>query len=109
MRAVAAHPGYAATNLQSHTGSVLQNGVMVISSKVIAQSEEMGALAPLYAATQDVPGGSFVGPNGLLGGRGFPVLVGRSKAAGDPAMAEALWDLSEQLTGVSFPTSMTEA
>ena len=45
VRAVAAHPGYAATNLQSHTGSVLQNGVMVISNKVIAQSEEMGALA----------------------------------------------------------------
>ena len=43
VRAVAAHPGYAATNLQSHTGNALQRVGMWIGNKVIAQSDEQGA------------------------------------------------------------------
>src|SRR6266550_6113221 len=79
VRAVAAHPGYAATNLQQHTGSFLQNAVMAISNRVIAQSEEMGALPTLYAATQDLPGGSYVGPDGFSEVRGGPTLVSPRK------------------------------
>ncbi|MEP6665330.1 MAG: oxidoreductase, partial [Nocardioidaceae bacterium] len=90
VRALAAHPGYASTNLQSHTGSALQHAVMAASNRIIAQSEEMGALTPLYASTQDLPGGSYIGPNGPLEQRGFPTLVGRSKAASDADTAERL-------------------
>ncbi len=103
VRAVAAHPGYASTNLQSHTGSRLQNAVMAIGNRVLAQSDEMGALPTVYAATQDIPGGAFVGPDGLRQQRGHPTLVGRSSAASDEASARRLWELSEELTGVSFP------
>jgi NAD(P)-dependent dehydrogenase (short-subunit alcohol dehydrogenase family) len=103
IRAVAAHPGYAATNLQQHTGSRLQDAFMVVSNKLFAQSDEMGALPTLYAATQDVPGGAYVGPDGFQEQRGHPTLVGRSKAASDPESARRLWTLSEELTGVSFP------
>jgi NAD(P)-dependent dehydrogenase (short-subunit alcohol dehydrogenase family) len=103
LRATAAHPGYAATNLQSHTGSRLQNGFMAIGNRLFAQSDEMGALPTLYAATQDIPGNSYVGPDGRGEQRGHPTLVGRSKAALDEDTARKLWDLSEQLTGVSFP------
>jgi NAD(P)-dependent dehydrogenase (short-subunit alcohol dehydrogenase family) len=103
VRAVAAHPGYTATNLQSHTGNLIQSAIMWVGNKVIAQGEEMGALPTLYAATQDIPGNSYVGPDGLHEGRGHPKLVGRSGAAQDKATAAALWELSEQLTGAPFP------
>jgi len=103
VRAVAAHPGYAATNLQSRTESFLQNAMMRVGNRVIAQSDEMGALPTLFAATQDIPGGSYVGPDGRGGHRGHPTLVGRSGAAQDEAVARRLWELSEELTGVRFP------
>jgi NAD(P)-dependent dehydrogenase (short-subunit alcohol dehydrogenase family) len=103
LRAVAAHPGYAATNLQSHTGNVFQHIGMWIGNKVFAQSDEHGAWPTLYAATQDIPGDSYVGPDGFQEGRGHPKLVGRSDAASDREVARRLWDLSEELTGVSFP------
>jgi NAD(P)-dependent dehydrogenase (short-subunit alcohol dehydrogenase family) len=103
VRATAAHPGYAATNLQSRTGSRLQNGFMAIGNKLFAQSDEMGALPTVYAATQDLPGGSYVGPGGFQEQRGHPALASRTSAAQDTDTARKLWDLSEELTGVSFP------
>jgi NAD(P)-dependent dehydrogenase (short-subunit alcohol dehydrogenase family) len=103
LRAVAAHPGWAATNLQHHTESRLQDGFMAIGNRLLAQSDEMGALPTLYAATQDIPGGSYVGPDGFAEQRGHPRLVGRSKAASDEETARRLWELSEELTGTSFP------
>ena len=63
----------------------------------------MGALSTLYAATQDLPGDSYVGPDGLWGMRGHPTLVSRSDAARDPQAARRLWEESERLTGVTFP------
>jgi NAD(P)-dependent dehydrogenase (short-subunit alcohol dehydrogenase family) len=109
VRAVAAHPGYAATNLQSHTGSRLQHVGMWIGNKLIAQSDEQGAWPTLYAATQDIPGDSYVGPDGFQEGRGNPTLVGRSDAAQDAESARRLWELSEELTGVTFPLTPAPA
>jgi NAD(P)-dependent dehydrogenase (short-subunit alcohol dehydrogenase family) len=106
--AVAAHPGYARTNLQHHTESVFHRAVMVLTD-LTGQSEEMGALPTLYAATQDIPGGSYVGPDGFGEQRGHPRLVGRSKAASDEETARRLWELSEQLTGTSFPLTPAAA
>jgi NAD(P)-dependent dehydrogenase (short-subunit alcohol dehydrogenase family) len=103
LRATAAHPGYAATNLQQHTGSVIQNSLMKIGNLVFAQSDRMGALPMLYAAVEDIPGTSYVGPGGFKEQRGHPKLVGRSAAASDPDTARRLWELSEELTGVGFP------
>jgi NAD(P)-dependent dehydrogenase (short-subunit alcohol dehydrogenase family) len=103
VRAVAAHPGYAATNLQSRTESLAQNTVMAVGNRLLAQSAEMGALPTLFAATQDIPGGSYVGPDGIGEQRGHPTLVGRSRAASDAETARALWARSEGLTGVRFP------
>jgi NAD(P)-dependent dehydrogenase (short-subunit alcohol dehydrogenase family) len=102
VRTLAAHPGYASTHLQSHTGSGMQNLLMnVVGNRLLAQSDVMGALPTLFAATQDLPGDSFVGPDGFMEQRGHPHLVGRTKAAQDADVARRLWTLSEQLTGVS--------
>ncbi|HWG22995.1 oxidoreductase [Actinospica sp.] len=103
VRAYAAHPGYAATSLQSHSGSRVMGALMQVGNAVFAQSAESGALPTLYAATQDLPGDSFVGPDGLREMRGAPKLVDRSAAAENVETAARLWDLSEELTGVAFP------
>ncbi|MET8519748.1 oxidoreductase [Nocardioides sp. NPDC004968] len=103
LRAYAAHPGYAATNLQGHTGNLVKHALMAIGNRVVAQSAEAGALPTLYAASQDLPSGSYVGPDGLGEYRGSPTLVGRTAVASDPELARKLWTESESLTGVSWP------
>ncbi|MFD4603457.1 oxidoreductase [Streptomyces sp. NPDC058464] len=102
VRALAAHPGYAATNLQSHTANPLARLGMRLGNRLVAQDDRAGTLPTLYAATQDLPGASYVGPDGLGEMRGAPALVGRSAAASDPAAARRLWTLSEEMTGVTW-------
>jgi NAD(P)-dependent dehydrogenase (short-subunit alcohol dehydrogenase family) len=104
--ATAAHPGYAATNLQSHSGNRVEDFVMAINNRLFAQDEQEGALPTLYAAVADIPGNSYAGPSRLMEQRGAPKLVGRSAAAKDMDAARRLWEVSEELTGVGFPLKM---
>jgi NAD(P)-dependent dehydrogenase (short-subunit alcohol dehydrogenase family) len=99
----AAHPGYASTNLTAHSGSRAFELIAGIGARLIAQSEEAGALPTLSAALADVPGDSYFGPSGFMEQRGKPKLIGRSKAAQDPAVARRLWEVSEELTQTHFP------
>jgi NAD(P)-dependent dehydrogenase (short-subunit alcohol dehydrogenase family) len=101
--ATAAHPGYAATNLQFKSGRRVLDIVSHVGNRLLAQSEDAGALPTLYAATADIPGDSFAGPGGFMEQRGAPKLVGRTDAAKDADVARRLWDVSEELTGVRFP------
>jgi NAD(P)-dependent dehydrogenase (short-subunit alcohol dehydrogenase family) len=103
VKVTAAHPGWAATNLQSRSGNRVENGLMAIGNRLFAQDGDMGALPTLYAATADLPGNAYIGPDGRFELRGHPTPVGRSKAATDESTARALWELSERLTGVGFP------
>jgi NAD(P)-dependent dehydrogenase (short-subunit alcohol dehydrogenase family) len=103
VRAIAAHPGYAATNLQFRSESRVQDRMMAISNRLFAQTDESGARPILFAASQDLPGASYVGPDRLWEQRGYPALVGRTAAASDVEMAKRLWMLSEDLTEVKFP------
>ena len=103
VRAVAAHPGYAATELQSRTESFM-DAVMKLGNGLVAQSAKMGALPTLYAATMpDVSGGDYYGPDGLGELRGHPRRVGSTKASQDQAVARRLWEQSETLTGIAYP------
>src|SRR3954470_25016073 len=52
VKSLAAHPGYAATNLQTASPPLIDRVVMRVSNKLVAQSEEMGALPTLFAATE---------------------------------------------------------
>jgi NAD(P)-dependent dehydrogenase (short-subunit alcohol dehydrogenase family) len=101
--ATAAHPGYASTNLQFHSGRRLLDLVSRVGNRLLAQDESGGAMPTLYAAVADIPGNSFAGPGGFMEQRGAPKLVGRSDAAGDVDLARRLWETSEQLTGIRFP------
>ncbi len=104
LTSLAAHPGYAATNLQfAGPATWYEKGIMTVTNKVVAQSADMGALPTLYAATApEVPGGSFIGPDGFMEQRGHPHIVTAAGRAYDEEAWRRLWDVSEQLTGVKF-------
>jgi NAD(P)-dependent dehydrogenase (short-subunit alcohol dehydrogenase family) len=98
---LAAHPGYAATNLQSAGPPLFDRLVMVASNALIAQSDEMGALPILYAATQPgLEGGTYVGPDSFREQRGHPTIVQPNGRARDPETARRLWEVSERLTAL---------
>ena len=101
-KSLAAHPGYAATELQSNTASFYDK-FMAIGNKILAQSAEMGALPELFAATDPaLPGGSYIGPDGFMNNRGYPKRVGSNAKSKDREVAAKLWDLSAELTGVAY-------
>ncbi len=103
IRSVAAHPGYAATNLQFAGPPKLDRMFMTVTNRLLAQSAEMGALPILYAATYPgLNGGMYIGPGGFFEQRGHPKPVGTSPAARDEQAAGKLWAVSEELTGVRF-------
>jgi NAD(P)-dependent dehydrogenase (short-subunit alcohol dehydrogenase family) len=101
--ATAAHPGYAATNLQFKSQRRLVDLFSAVGNRLVAQDADAGAWPTLYAAVAEIPGDSFAGPSGWMEMRGRPTLVQRSDAAADVDVARRLWEVSEQLTGVSFP------
>jgi NAD(P)-dependent dehydrogenase (short-subunit alcohol dehydrogenase family) len=101
IKSLAAHPGYAATNLQSAGPPLFDRLVMVASNALIAQSDEMGALPTLYAATQPgLEGGTYIGPDSFREQRGHPTIVQPNGRARDPETAKRLWEVSERLTAV---------
>lgn len=96
--AVAAHPGWTSTNLQEHAPSVK------FMNRFFGQEPLMGALPTLYAATEsDVKGGEYYGPSGLLEMNGPPKRVKSNKRSRDENVAERLWNVSQDLTGVHVP------
>lgn len=96
--AVAAHPGWTETNLQVHSGPIK------FLNRFLAQEPLMGALPTLFAAGDPtVKGADYVGPGGPLQLHGPPRKVRSNKRSHDPRIAERLWNVSEDLTGVRFP------
>lgn len=102
---VAAHPGYAATNLQygaadataSKAMASAKRWVMRLSNAALAQPASMGALPALYAATAaQVRGGDYIGPHALMESRGYPAHARVPRRAMDAAAAARFWALSER-------------
>jgi NAD(P)-dependent dehydrogenase (short-subunit alcohol dehydrogenase family) len=96
VRSLIAHPGIATTNLVSHVGGF--PGVMYRAMRFMINDAEHGALPTLYAASQDIPGGSYVGPDGVGGIKGYPEVRKPSRAAADPEAARTLWAATAELT-----------
>ncbi|WP_435770690.1 oxidoreductase [Nocardioides sp. SYSU DS0651] len=105
--ALAAHPGFAGTHLAANgqygrasggIASVLDAGIRLVS-----QSAAAGAWPTLMAATDDLPGNTFVGPSGLQQMAGTPRVVGRSRLARDEASARRLWEISEEVVDLRYP------
>ncbi len=104
LRSLAAHPGYSATNLQTTGPSrFYEKWLGKLGNLVIAQSADRGALPTLYAATvPDLPGATFIGPDGIGETRGNPHVVSGAGKAYDEETWRRLWEASEQLTGVHY-------
>jgi len=107
LTAVAAHPGYSATHLLSYGQTMKGSGgltsILDATMRATAQSAEMGALPTLMAATAALPGGTYIGPNGIGEWRGSPHVVTSSRLARDPKAARRLWEISEETVGLSWP------
>jgi len=106
---VAAHPGYALTNLQK-TGLSIGGGVNALAgsafqqvSRIVSQSAEMGAWPLLLAATDpSLTGGEYIGPGSLAQTRGRPRRVGMTRWAKDEELADNLWAATEQAADLRF-------
>ncbi len=103
VRSLLVHPGWASTNLQTSAPKGAMKQVLKLGNRLFAQGAETGALCQLYAAVD--PGaesGRFYGPDGLGELRGHPTEVQPTASAKDEETARRLWELSEELTGVTF-------
>jgi len=110
MKSMGAHPGVAKTNLTAagndlgaNLFSKISKPFLMASDLLMAQDSEHGALPTLYAATMEaLPGGSYIGPDGLGEMRGSPTIVAPRKVAHNVEIADRLWDESVRLTGVDY-------
>ncbi len=107
VRALAAHPGFAATHLAANgivgrsagpLASIVQGAV-----RALAQSPSAGAWPSLMAATADLPGSTYVGPGGLGELSGVPQVVGSSELSRDADAQRRLWEVSEKAVGLCWP------
>ena len=104
---LAVHPGYSDTNLQAVAsqmrGAAAEEKITMMINKVLAQPAAQGALPTLAACVYpDLIGASFIGPNGFLEMRGTPKLTRAKALAYDQVLAKNLWQVSEELTKVSW-------
>jgi hypothetical protein len=91
------------THLADHFWGGRQNKLIHGFMKLRLQSAAMGALPGIRAAVDpDVKGGQYYGPDGPRESKGYPVLVQSNLASHDEADARRLWQVSEELTGVSY-------
>lgn len=107
IKSVACHPGFAATNLTANGFGArvpIAGKALGFTANLFAQSAQMGTLPTLYAATEpSIHGGEYIGPLG--GMRGYPGIVRSNARSHDEAVAQQLWNVSEQLTGVHYSIS----
>jgi len=103
---IAAHPGYASTNISANNSlgkSRVGNAMVRLGDRLLGQSAESGSMPILLAATSPAAaGGAYYGPNGWFELRGSPRRVDSTKASKDTAVAARLWTMAENLTGVHF-------
>ncbi|KAA1429392.1 oxidoreductase [Nocardioides antri] len=103
VRAVGAHPGASSTNITGGSGHPVLTWIGYHGQRLVSMPAWRGALNTVYAATMDIPGDTYIGPHGRLELHGWPAPARRSKASQDADLARRLWEVSEKLSGVTFP------
>lgn len=107
VRALAAHPGFAGTHLvvNGQLGRTSGGAASILDAavKAVSQSAAAGAWPTLMAATADLPGSTYVGPSGLGEVSGTPQVVAPRRLALDPDAQRRLWEISEEVTGITYP------
>ncbi len=96
--ALACHPGLTSTTLQK------TSPLFRWLNPFFGMKPWQGALPTLYAAiSPDVVGGGYYGPDGLGSMRGYPAADKPAPISTDAVAAKRLWELSEQLVGLTVP------
>ena len=98
-----AHPGFARTEAILRPDDNLVKRVFTKAMSGLIPSAESAARPIVYAATSpDVTPAGYYGPSGPgeIGGRVGPARL--AARAQNPALAARLWEVSEELVGVSF-------
>lgn len=106
LMSVAAHPGYARTALfeRGPGARSLINRLHRSVAGWLAHPAASGALPLLYAATAPkVRPGEYYGPRGAFELGGPCGVASMSKQATDKDLARRLWEVSAELTGISWP------
>ena len=105
VRALAAHPGFAGTHLvvngQLGSAGGARASILQAATNAVSQSPADGALPTLMAATDDLPGATYVGPSSQW--RGLPQVVGSSAPSHDVESQRRLWGISEEVVGLVWP------
>ncbi|MFK7920626.1 MAG: oxidoreductase [Bacteroidia bacterium] len=100
---VIAHPGVSDTELGRHFPKWLYTILSYTLVPLISQSAAKGALPTLMAALDNnSKGGEYYGPTGFQGMKGKPGLATSTELSQDPAIAKKLWEVSEDLTGITY-------
>lgn len=108
VKALAAHPGFASTHLAANgqygrsaggVASILDGAIRVVSPN----SAAAGAWPTLMAATADLPGATYVGPDGFLEWGGHPRVTSSNRLSHDESAQRRLWQLSEETVGIAYP------
>ena len=108
VKALAAHPGLAATHLAANgqygraaggRASILDAAMKAVSPNSAGE----GAWPTLMAATADLPGSTYCGPSGLMEAAGPPRVVSSNRLSHDETAQRRLWLLSEEVTGIEYP------
>jgi NAD(P)-dependent dehydrogenase (short-subunit alcohol dehydrogenase family) len=110
LTSVAAHPGFARTDLVDNGPAVGANALLTLTIKavvgMIGHSAAAGALPTLMAATlPGARGGQYFGPQGWMELRGPPGPSKIERRALEPDVASKLWSAAERLTGAHFRLS----
>ena len=102
-RSVAAHPGWARTELQRYAGWI--RWLRLAGLEALVSQDAFGGALPLLRAATDptVTGGEYFGPSGFQEMKGAPVRVRSSARSRHEGLQRWMWRHSEQLTGVSYP------
>jgi len=109
VRSVAAHPGLAQTDLLRAAVRTPTTRFSRFAVRRFGQSAAGGARSILHAATEDLPGGTYVGPGGRFGWTGDPTVLKSSPTSRRADVAARLWELTERETGVTFPLAVASA
>jgi NAD(P)-dependent dehydrogenase (short-subunit alcohol dehydrogenase family) len=100
---IAAHPGFARTNLFSSGPGGLLSMATDVAAPFFGHSAADGARPILFAATgPEAKPGSYYGPGGFGELRGSPARALIMPQARDMAATARLWEVSAKLTGTSF-------
>lgn len=102
--ALAAHPGWARTELQRHAKQSRWATLLMAGLESFLSQDAAGGALPLLRAATDprAQGGEYFGPSGLRELKGAPVQVTSNARSHDINLQRKFWNVSELSTGVTY-------